>query len=128
VNGPVRQRIVDVVPNRPDGITRGELIDAVYAGDLDGGPDSPNTISLLSISLLCRTPVIGFFLVVEIANTGDKWVMAVFSSPIDCFLLCFEGSEYVIGMVFDHIIINVTTFRAALRSGLNINIRHDLLS
>jgi hypothetical protein len=47
VRGPVRQRIVDTVANRPDGITRGELIDIVYADDIDGGPDTPNTVSVL---------------------------------------------------------------------------------
>jgi hypothetical protein len=47
VNGPVRQRIVDVVANRPDGITRGELIAVVYADDVNGGPSTPNTISVL---------------------------------------------------------------------------------
>jgi hypothetical protein len=47
VRGPVRQRIVDIVANRPDGITRGELIDVVYAGDVNGGPETPNTISVL---------------------------------------------------------------------------------
>jgi hypothetical protein len=47
VNGPVRQRIVDIVANRPDGITRGELIDIIYAADPNGGPSTPNTISVL---------------------------------------------------------------------------------
>jgi hypothetical protein len=47
VHGPVRQRIVDAIANRPDGITRGELLDLVYADDIDGGPDNPNTISVL---------------------------------------------------------------------------------
>jgi|SRR6516164_4764242 len=47
VNGPVRQRIVDTIANRPDGITRGELIDVVYGNDIDGGPDTPNTVSVL---------------------------------------------------------------------------------
>jgi hypothetical protein len=47
VHGPVRQRIVDVIADRPDGITRGELLDLVYADDIDGGPDNPNTISVL---------------------------------------------------------------------------------
>jgi hypothetical protein len=47
VNGPVRQRIVDVVANRPDGITRGELIDIIYSADPNGGPSTPNTISVL---------------------------------------------------------------------------------
>jgi hypothetical protein len=47
VRGPVRQRIVDVIANRPDGITRAELLDVVYADDIDGGPANPNTVSVL---------------------------------------------------------------------------------
>jgi hypothetical protein len=47
VNGPVRQRIVDAAANQPDGITRGELIDVVYGNDIDGGPGTPNTVSVL---------------------------------------------------------------------------------
>ena len=47
VSGPVRQRIVDTIANRPDGITRAELLNAVYADDVDGGPDNPNTIAVL---------------------------------------------------------------------------------
>jgi hypothetical protein len=47
VHGPVRQRIVDLIANRPDGITRSELIDIVYADDPNGGPDNPNTICVL---------------------------------------------------------------------------------
>jgi hypothetical protein len=43
----VRQRIVDLIANRPDGVTRGQIMDAVYAGDLDGGPSNPNTVSVL---------------------------------------------------------------------------------
>lgn len=44
VTGPVRQRIVNIVANRPDGITRGELMDLVYSHDPNGGPSTPNTI------------------------------------------------------------------------------------
>jgi len=48
VLGPVRQRIVDLIAaNRPDGITRGEILAIVYADDVDGGPFNPNTVSLL---------------------------------------------------------------------------------
>jgi hypothetical protein len=47
VHGPVRQAIVDLIANRPDGVTRAEIIDVVYADDIDGGPDNPNTISVL---------------------------------------------------------------------------------
>jgi hypothetical protein len=38
---------VDIVANRPDGVTRGELMDCLYASDPNGGPDYPNTISVL---------------------------------------------------------------------------------
>jgi hypothetical protein len=47
VRGPVRQAIVNLIANRPDGITRGEIIAAVYATDIGGGPDNPNVISVL---------------------------------------------------------------------------------
>lgn len=47
VTGPVRQRIVNIVADRPDGITRGELIDVVYSGDPNGGPENLNTVSVL---------------------------------------------------------------------------------
>jgi hypothetical protein len=47
VHGPIRQRIVDLVANRPDGITRSEILETVYADDIDGGPDSPNTVCVL---------------------------------------------------------------------------------
>jgi hypothetical protein len=47
VHGPVRQRIVNLIASRPDGITRGEILDLVYADDPNGGPDNPNTVSVL---------------------------------------------------------------------------------
>jgi hypothetical protein len=43
----VRQRIVDVIADRPAGISRAEVIDVVYADDVDGGPTTPNTVSVL---------------------------------------------------------------------------------
>jgi hypothetical protein len=47
VRGPVRQRIVELVADRPDGITRAELLNVIYAGDPNGGPETPNTVSVL---------------------------------------------------------------------------------
>jgi len=47
VNGPVRQRIVNIIADRPDGIARTELLDIVYADSVDGGPNTPNTVSVL---------------------------------------------------------------------------------
>ena len=47
VHGPVRQRIVDLIAMRPDGISRGEILDLVYGNDPNGGPANPNTISVL---------------------------------------------------------------------------------
>jgi hypothetical protein len=47
VHGPVRQRIVNLIANRPDGITRAEIISAVYADDPNGGPENANGIAVL---------------------------------------------------------------------------------
>jgi hypothetical protein len=77
---------------------------------------------------LRRAPVVRFFLIVEMANAGDMWGMSVLFRPIDCFSLCFESGEYVIGVIFDHKIIDATTFGATLGSRLNINICHAHIS
>jgi hypothetical protein len=47
VHGPLRQRIVDAIANRPDGITRAELLDVVYGDDVNGGPNNQNVIAVL---------------------------------------------------------------------------------
>ena len=47
VRGPVRQKIVDAIANRPDGITRDEILATVYADDIDGGPDNANVVAVL---------------------------------------------------------------------------------
>jgi hypothetical protein len=47
VHGPVRQAVVDAIANRPDGITRDELLDLVYSDDVYGGPNNPNVIAVL---------------------------------------------------------------------------------
>ena len=40
VHGPVRRRIVDILGNHPEGLTRGQLFDLTYAEDPNGGPDN----------------------------------------------------------------------------------------
>jgi hypothetical protein len=72
--------------------------------------------------------VISFFLIVEMANAGDMRRMAVLLRPVDCFCLCFERSECVVGVVFDYIIVNMGTFGAALGARLNIDVRHTHIS
>ena len=47
MRGPVRQKIVDAIANRPNGITRDEILATVYADDIDGGPDNANVVAVL---------------------------------------------------------------------------------
>jgi len=61
-----------------------------------------------------RTPVIGFLLIVEMPNAGDMRCMAVLLCPIDRVSLSFERGEWVVGVVFDYVVVNVGTFAAAL--------------
>jgi hypothetical protein len=45
------------------------------------------------LDLRRSTPVIRFFLVVEVANAGDKWVVAVLFCPLYRLVLGFECGE-----------------------------------
>jgi len=48
VSGSVRQRLVDIISNRPDGIPIGELVDQVYADCIDGGPvTAPRSVNVM---------------------------------------------------------------------------------
>jgi hypothetical protein len=48
VSGSVRQRLVNIVADRPDGIPINELVDQVYANDPDGGPvTGPRSVNVM---------------------------------------------------------------------------------
>ncbi len=48
VSGSVRQRLVNIVADRPDGIAIGDLVDQVYADDPDGGPvTAPRSVNVM---------------------------------------------------------------------------------
>jgi hypothetical protein len=48
VGGFIRQRIVNFIAERPEGVERAELMDHVYAGTREGGPPTAsNVISVL---------------------------------------------------------------------------------
>lgn len=44
--GPVKQRIYDFVSRHPEGVNRFKIMEAVYADDPDGGPESHSTIGV----------------------------------------------------------------------------------
>jgi hypothetical protein len=43
----VSQRLYDFVAKRPQGVTRNEIADAIYAEDPNGGPDSEGAVKAL---------------------------------------------------------------------------------
>jgi hypothetical protein len=63
--------------------------------------------------------------VVEVPNASDKGMVTILRRPIDSCSLSFESAEDMVLMVFDHIIINVRSFRAALGTGFYVNVRHS---
>jgi hypothetical protein len=64
-------------------------------------------------------------LVIEVPDASDKGMVTVCLRPIDsCFLSC-ETAEDMVRVVFDHIIVNVRSFRAALRTRFYVNVRHS---
>jgi hypothetical protein len=44
--GPVKQRIYDYVVRHHEGVNRFQIMEAVYADDPDGGPESHSTIGV----------------------------------------------------------------------------------
>ena len=49
VTGPLRQRMVNILANRPDGLTINNLVDLVYADDPDGGPvTAPSSLNVMA--------------------------------------------------------------------------------
>ena len=53
-------------------------------------------------------PVIRF-----LPDTRDVRHVAVLLGPVDSFVLRLESFEHMVGVIFDHIIVNRTSFRAA---------------
>lgn len=54
--------------------------------------------------------------------------MALLFRPVDRFPLRLEGSEHVVRVIFDSVIVDGTPLRAALRPRFNVDVRHDLVS
>ena len=49
VTGPLRQRMVNILANRPDGLTINNLVDLVYADDPNGGPlTAPRSLNVMA--------------------------------------------------------------------------------
>jgi hypothetical protein len=72
--------------------------------------------------------MVRLLLIVHVPHAGDERGVPLSLCPLDRFSLCFEGTEHVVCIVFDDIILNMTAFSPALRARLNINVCHVLLS
>jgi hypothetical protein len=68
--------------------------------------------------------VVGLLLIIQVPDASDKRGVAVPLCPIDRFPLCPESAQHVVGMIFDHIIVDMAPLRAALGSRFNVNICH----
>jgi DNA-binding response OmpR family regulator len=44
---PRRRAIYEYIAAHPEGVSRAQILDHVWADDIDGGPEYPNTISVL---------------------------------------------------------------------------------
>jgi len=63
-------------------------------------------------------------LVIEVPDASDKGAVTIGLRPIDCFFLGFESAQFVVRMVFDHIIVNGRPF-AILGTSFYVNVRHS---
>jgi hypothetical protein len=56
VTGRERRKLVEILSRRPSGMTRKDLADAIYADDIDGGPD--NTFAVCQLVHQARLQLI----------------------------------------------------------------------
>lgn len=71
--------------------------------------------------------MVRLFLIIQVSDASDKGRMTLTLCPINRFSLRFESAEHVVGMVFDNIIVDMTSLGAAFRPRFNVNVRHALL-
>jgi hypothetical protein len=62
--------------------------------------------------------------VVQVSDPSDKRSEPLAFRPIYRFSLRFEGSQNVIGMIFDDKVLDVAALWAALGARLNVHVRH----
>jgi|SRR5580704_824863 hypothetical protein len=68
--------------------------------------------------------MVGVFLVIQMADASDKRSVTPRFRPINSFFLGLETAELMVCMVFDYIVLNGRAFRATLRTGFDVNVRH----
>ena len=66
----------------------------------------------------------GILLCVQVPDSGDKGVMPLLLCPVNSFFLSLECSQYVVGMILHHIIIDACTFGSTLRASFYVDIGH----
>ena len=75
-------------------------------------------------SVLNRPPVIGFFLIIQVADASDTRSMALVFRPVDRFVLGFESAEHMVRMVFNDIVLDRAALRTPFGARFNVNARH----
>ena len=64
-------------------------------------------------------------LVIQVPDASDKGMVTIRLRPIDSCSLSCESAEDMVRVVFDHVIVNVRSFRAALGARFYVNVRHS---
>jgi hypothetical protein len=53
-----------------------------------------------------------------VPNASDVGGVTIFLRPVDRFVLGLEGGEYVVRMVFDNVVVDMTAFGALGRGSM----------
>jgi hypothetical protein len=79
VSGPVRQRVVNLVASRPDGIPTAELHSLVYATDPNGGPSLNNIVAVVHYANKQLRPQ-GYEIYPTSRGRGARYALRVFDA------------------------------------------------
>jgi hypothetical protein len=83
VGGTIRQRIFDYIAKYPEGVTSRRIIDAVYADDPDGGPDSMNIVTVTVRQINKRIVPLGYRIDGDRGGVGSKYRLVGESGDVE---------------------------------------------
>ncbi len=73
VGGRLRQRLVDLLARRPDGMSVLELMDALYADDPAGGPENPVVVRSTVFQTNKRLAAYGYTIKAQHRGAGARY-------------------------------------------------------
>jgi hypothetical protein len=82
----------------------------------------------IGMQALNCSPMIRFFLIIQVSHARDMRCVAEAFRPVDRFMLGFESAEHMVNVVLDNKVLDGTAARAAFGARFYVYVCHGRLS